>query len=487
MPRDNALFQNADQQSHEPPGFDPFAQYKWWRGTIGTVQPGWVESEFRNRRVTMMPLPRFCCGETAMINRTLVKTVFTWCCLVPAANSVAADWLQFRGPGGQGHSAATGLPVDWNEEQNIAWKVEVPGHGWSSPVTSAGRIYLTAAVPDGEEASKTLSLRTICLDAATGRIEWNVEVFEQSGVDVEKHSKNSHASPTPVVDDGHIYVHFGPYVTACLDTAGAIVWKNHDLQYAPNHGNGGSPALAGDILVVCCDGRDKRFVAGIHRSTGKLAWRTERELAPAKGFSFSTPAIIEWEGRQQAICPGSGGVWSYDPVSGKQLWRVAYGEGFSVVPRPIFAHGLVFVCSGFGDGHLFAIDPSGSGDVTDSHVRWKTKKGVPRSPSLLAVAHELYMVDDGGVVTCVDAVSGNVHWKERLAGGFSASPLLADGHIYILNETGETTVIQPGVEYEQVAQNRLGDGKTRTFASFAIVDNAILLRSETHLYRIQKL
>jgi outer membrane protein assembly factor BamB len=179
-------------------------------------------------------------------------------------------------------------------------------------------------------------------------------------------------------------------------------------------------------------------------------------------------------------------VWSYDPKTGKQLWRVAYGEGYSVVPRPVFGHGIVYVCSGFGDQQLFAIDPTGSGDVTESHVNWKTKKGVPKSPSVLLVGDELYMVDDKGVASCLNAVSGDIHWQERLTGAFSASPVLANGLIYFQNETGVTTVVKPGIEYQEVAKNTLGDGKVRTFASFAFVENAILLRSETHLYRLQK-
>jgi outer membrane protein assembly factor BamB len=238
-------------------------------------------------------------------------------------------------------------------------------------------------------------------------------------------------------------------------------------------------------LILCCDGSDERFVVGLDKHTGKQIWRTERQLEPTKGFSFCTPAILNTGGRSQAICPGSGGVWSYDPKTGKQLWRVAYGEGFSVVPRPVIAHGLVYVCSGFGDGQLFAIDPTGSGDVTDSHVKWKRKKSVPNSPSLLVVGDTIYMVNDGGIASCVDAISGEIYWQERFQGAFSASPSFADGMIYFQNETGVTTVVRPDREYQQVARNKLGDGRSRTFASFAFVDSAILLRSETHLYRIQ--
>ena len=398
--------------------------------------------------------------------------------------AVAADWTEFRGPTGQGHAEISDLPVTWSETQNIAWKIAPSGVGWSSPVVADHRIYLTTAVAAGD--GKTASLRAVCFNADNGENIWDVEVFRQEGGKVEIHQKNSHASPTPILEGDRLYVHFGPHGTACLKTDGSVVWKNQELVYAPQHGNGGSPAITGDVMVICCDGKDHRFVVGLDKGTGDEIWKTPRELEPSRGFSFSTPMILEAGGRLQAVCPGSGGVWSYDPRTGEQLWRVTYGEGYSVVPRPVVGHGLVYVCSGFGDGQLFAIDPTGSGDVTESHVKWKVKKGVPKSPSVLLVGNELYMVDDIGVASCLDAVNGDLHWQQRLTGKFSASPTFANDVIYFQNETGVTTVVKPGTEYQEVAVNTLGDGNSRTFASFAFVDKAILLRSESHLYRIQK-
>ena len=401
--------------------------------------------------------------------------------------AIASDWTEFRGPTGQGHSDAVDLPTTWSEDENIAWKVDLPGNGWSSPVVAGGRIYVTAAVPVDDKTPLQHSLRVLCLSATDGKTIWDVEVFQHSADEkIEVHNKNSHASPTPILEGDRLYVHFGPHGTACLKTDSTIIWKNTDLLYAPQHGNGGSPAIAGDVMVICCDGKDQRFVTGLDKNSGNQLWKTDRQLSPSRGFSFSTPTIVHTGGTSQAICPGSGGVWSYDPQTGKQLWQVAYGEGYSVVPRPVAGHGLVFVCSGFGDQQLFAIDPTGTGDVTESHVRWKIKKGVPKSPSVLLVGDELYMVDDAGIASCLDAVSGEVHWQERLNAKFSASPSLANGFIYFQSETGATTVVRPGKEYDEVAKNQLGDGETRTFASFAFVDNAILLRSETSLYRIEK-
>ncbi len=405
------------------------------------------------------------------------------CALTVASTVIAEDWPQFRGPTGQGLSQATAVPVSWSETENITWKVAIPGSGWSSPVVAEGRVFLTTAVPtdDGHE------LRVLSLDAQSGDTLWDITVFDQpDGNTVEKHAKNSHASPTPVIDGDLVYVHFGPHGTACLRAEnGEVVWKNHEIEYAPNHGTGSSPVLAGDTLIISCDGRDIQFVLGLNKATGEIAWRTERDVDPQKGFSFCTPLVIEIDGRQQAVCPGSGAVFAYDPQTGGEIWRVTYGEGFSVVPRPVFGSGLVFVCTGFGDGRLLAIEPTGTGDITSTHVKWTTKRGVPRSASLLLVGEELFAADDTGIATCLDAVTGETHWQERMGGNFSASPLFAAGLIYFQNEQGTATVVRASKTFEELSQNSFS-GEERTFASLAVHEGALLLRSEGHLYRIEE-
>jgi outer membrane protein assembly factor BamB len=280
-----------------------------------------------------------------------------------------------------------------------------------------------------------------------------------------------------------VYVHFGPHGTACLTTDGEIVWTTQKLQYGPRHGTGASPALTGDILVIPCDGWDVQYVAGLDRETGEIRWKTDRDTQPVKGFSFSTPLIIEAGGRTQAVCPGSDAVFAYDPASGNELWRVRYGDGYSVVPRPLFAHGLVYVCTGYNQPQLLAIDPTGSGDVTDSHVQWRVRRAVPHNPSPIVVGNELYFVSDQGVATCVDALTGEQHWQERLGGNFSASPVAADGKVYFQDENGTAVVIETGPEYRELARNSWGSGG-RTFASYAVLDGALIIRSETHLYRV---
>jgi outer membrane protein assembly factor BamB len=401
--------------------------------------------------------------------------------------TAAGDWPEFRGPSGQGVSDEVGIPVTWSETENIAWKVAVPGTGWSSPVIAGGRVFLTTAVPQRNDGRPGHSLRVLCLDADSGRIVWNVEAFHQpDGPQVQMHKKNSHASPTPMVDGEWLYVHFGPHGTACLRTDdGQPVWKNDEIDYAPTHGTGGSPALAGERLVICCDGSNRQFVVGLDKRSGDIVWKTERDLDALKGFSFSTPLIIDVAGRQQAICPASGAVYAYDPQTGHELWRVQYGDGYSVVPRPVFGHGLVFVCTGYEDPQLLAIDPTGTGDVTDTLVRWTLTRGVPHTSSPLVVGDELYVVDDRGIATCVDARTGEVHWQERLGGKYSASPLYADGNVYFQDETGTATVVRAATAFDALARNRLS-GNERSFASYAIHRGSLFLRSEGHLYRIEK-
>ncbi len=395
---------------------------------------------------------------------------------------VASDWPQFRGPTGDGISNATNVPIEWSATEHVAWKQPIPGTGWSSPVLSKGKLYLTTAV--GEKESQ-VSLRTICVDATDGRIVWDTEVFQPTADAARQiQSKNSLASPTPIVDGDRLYVHFGHMGTAALDLDGNVIWRQTSLSYRPQHGNGGSPVAIGELLVFSCDAIENPFVVALDRGTGDVRWKTDRQTTAKRKFSFSTPTAIEVDGAPQVVIPGSGFVGGYDPSDGHEIWRVRYGEGYSVVPRPVYADGLLFVASGFDKPVLYAIDPQGAtGDATDTHVAWTYAKGAPLTPSVLVVGGELYFVSDKGVATCLDARSGRLNWTKRLGGDFSASPVLADGRIYVQSEAGVTTVINASKEFESVATNDLGE---RTLASPAVADGAIFLRSESNLWRIQK-
>ena len=401
--------------------------------------------------------------------------------LVAAVQLMAgADWPEFRGPTGQGHILATNLPLHWDSKQNVAWKTPIPGSGWSSPILAQGRLYLTTAAP--ADGSSDLSLRTVCVDAETGSVIWNVEVFKElAGTSAKIHNKNSHASPTPLFSDGVIYVHFGHEGTAALDTNGRILWRQTTLRYSPVHGNGGSPIRVGDTLFSGSDGAADPFVTALDIKTGKVVWKTPRVTPASRKFSFSTALLITNAGQPEIISPGSGAVCAYDPVDGREKWRVLYGEGYSVVPRPLFGLGLLFIGTGYDRPNVLAIEPGGTGDVTATHLRWTITKGAPNTPSMLLVGDDLYFVSDGGIASCVDARSGKVHWSERLGGDFSSSPLFGQGRLYFQNESGVGTVIAVGHEFKVLATNDLEE---RSLASYAVTDGAFFIRTDHNLFRI---
>jgi outer membrane protein assembly factor BamB len=391
----------------------------------------------------------------------------------------AEDWPEYRGPGGQGLYGGKGLPVEWGTSTNVAWKKAIAGKGWSSPIVQDGRVYLTTALPG---KGKDQSLRALALDAKTGDVRWDTEVFQQDGKKAPGiHSKNSHASPSPLTDGRRLYVHFGHQGTACLDLDGKIVWRNAELRYAPVHGNGGSPILVDDRLIFAIDGGDQQCMVALERDTGKLAWKTDRRCPAGKKFSFGTPLFITVDGKRQVVCPAAQAVIAYDPADGQEQWRVRY-DGYSVIPRPVFGHGLIFLSSGYDSPKLLAIRADGRGDVTDTHIAWSMAKGAPHTPSPLLVGDELYTVSDGGLASCFDARSGKVYWQERVPGNYSASPMHADGKIYLQSEDGVGTVLRAGKKFERVAENMLGE---RAFASFAAADGALYIRMESQLYCIR--
>jgi len=405
--------------------------------------------------------------------------------LLSGWSAMASDWPEFRGPTGQGLAEAV-LPTRWSNRQNVTWRRALPGAGWSSPVLYRGVLYMTAAVPTSQGAKANHDLRVFGLDAKSGKPLFETAVFKQDGGKAPRvHEKNTHASPTVLAHGDKIYAHFGHQGIACLSLDGKVLWTRRDFAYVPVHGNGGSPVIVGDALIFTCDAREKPFVLALHKDTGKILWRTLRDTPGGKRpFSFCTPLVIEVEGRTQVITPGSDAVFAYDPETGATIWRVNYKDGYSVIPRPVYAHGLVYVCTGFGPTALMAIRPTGEGDVTKSHVAWVTKSGVPKTPSVLVVGAELYMVADNGIASCLDAKTGKLHWKERIGGGHSASPLHANGLIYFQTEEGETIIVKAGKTYQEVGRNQMGE---RTLASFGVDEEAgaIFLRTEKALYRVE--
>ncbi|QDU01077.1 outer membrane biogenesis protein BamB [Gimesia chilikensis] len=395
----------------------------------------------------------------------------------------AEDWFEFRGPTGQGHSSQTSLPTAWSPTEHVLWNTKIPGVGWSSPIIVGEKVFVTTAVPEGDGPMPEQSLRVICLDLESGKILWDKEIFQETKETVQRiHKKNSHASPTPNSDGKVLYVHFGTHGTACLTLDGDVVWKTNALKYEMQHGNGGSPILVDDKLVVICDGKGSNFIAALNRKTGEIAWKVERNVDGRKKFSFATPLLITVNGEEQIVAPGTDVISGHSPKDGKEIWHLDY-TGYSVIPRPIYSHGLIFVTTSYDRPTLLAIRPDGKGDVTESHLAWSNKNQIPHTPSLLVVGDELYTVSDKGIAQCFDAKTGKLHWKERVGGNYSASPLFADGKIYFQSEEGETTIIAPGTTYKEISRNHL---KEPTLASYAVAGDTLLIRTKSQLYRIGK-
>lgn len=417
----------------------------------------------------------------------------------------AAEWPEWRGPSQQGHATgASDLPISWSETQNVAWKTPIPGRGHSTPVVDGNQIWLTTAFEtkaSAEETKKRLEANTgsqplvvlakvrfhaICVDRNSGKIVKNIELFSRDNPQWV-HKLNSYASPTPILQNGRLFAQFGAFGTACLDTdSGKVLWTNQELHVMHENGPGGSPVLSKNRLIFNLDGSDDQFIAALDAETGKLAWKTKRtgkmndkaQLQKACG----TPLLLETPKGVEVLSPAADWLYSYDPTTGKELWKIGYDHlGFSNVSRPVVGHGMIYLPTCFMKSKLLAIRYDGS---AKPEIAWEVTRAMPNQPSPLLIGQELYTIDDRGIASCIDALSGEVFWQERLDGNFSASPLFADGRIYAGTQDGEMVVIEPGNELKIVGKNQL-DGSL--MASPVALGNALFLRTEKALYRIENL
>lgn len=430
------------------------------------------------------------------------RRLFAATLAVVSTSLFAAEWPEWRGPGGQGHAKATGLPASWSETKNVSWKTELPGRAWSSPVIEGKSVWLTTALETPakkEDADRRLKsntgnqpltvlekveLRALCVDRDSGKLTQNILLLtarEPQWV----HALNSYASGTPVIEDGKLYCHFGAMGNACLDTrTGKVLWTNTSLVVQHENGPGSTPVLWKNLMLFHLDGSDEQFIAALDKRTGKLAWKTTRsgELNkdPQLRKSYGTPLVLSLNGKEQLVSPASDWLYSYDEL-GKELWRVKYGQlGFSLTPRPVVGHGMIYMSTGFMKAQILALRYEGE---PTPKIAWRYDKGAPTMPSPLLVGSELYFVNDGGILTCVDAKTGTEHYRERLGGNYSSSPTFADGKIFVHSREGLTTVVKPGIKFEVLEKNQL-PGKI--FASLAAADNALFLRTDTTLYRIEE-
>ncbi len=428
------------------------------------------------------------------IHRT-VKRVQHWALLsaiaivgasnLPVEGLAYADWPEFRGPQQNGVVASRDLPTRWDEQTNVVWYAKTFGLGWSSPVISGDRIYLTTAVQEEEsDENAPLSgphqLGLECFDAKSGTRIFYKTIFEQPSNAPPIHKKNSHASPTPVIHDNRIYLHYGHQGTACTDLDGNILWTNRDHTYPPVHGNGGSPILVDNKLILTCDGGTNPYTLALDARTGKEGWKQPRDGASGQPFSFCTPQLIEVNGIKQVVSPGSDLVQSLDPETGKVLWYLKY-KGYSVIPRPLFHRGLIFLSTGYMTPEVLAIDPSGSGDVTNTHLKWKAKGAAPHTPSLIPYEDQIVMISDAGIAASLAVDSGKEVWKKRIGGNYSASPMLVGNQLFLQSEDGTSSVFRLGEKLAEVSKNALPG---RIFASYAVIDNDWIIRSEKGIYRI---
>lgn len=422
----------------------------------------------------------------------IIKWIQTVTLLLAAAAGPAfaqGEWPQFRGPSGDGHSNASGLPLGWGEGRNVVWKTAIHDRGWSSPVIWGKQIWLTTASSDGRR------LYALCLDRDSGRVLFDGKLFDVANPQYA-HPFNTYASPTPVIEQGRVYVTFGSPGTAAIDTRTfKILWQRRDIECNHFRGAGSSPILFGNLLIMHFDGSDRQFVIALDKRTGKTVWQTNRsidfkDLEPdgrpaADGDmrkAFSTPHIALIDGKPQLISLGAKAAYGYDPYTGEEIWRVEERGQHSASTRPVLGHGMIFFPTGFSAGQLFAVRAGGRGLITDSHVAWKFRRGVSNKPSILLIGDLIYMISDTGIASCVEAATGGLVWQKRIGGEYSASPVYADGRIWFFSEEGRTVVIKPARTFEQVSENRLDEG---FLASPAIAGRAFYLRTRTHLYRIE--
>jgi outer membrane protein assembly factor BamB len=429
------------------------------------------------------------------VKQSVCVSVAMLAVLASGPATARADWPEFRGPWGDGHVSApgntkpAGFPLHWSETENVQWKTEIPFRGWSTPVVMGGQVWLTTATENGHD------FFALCLDADTGKIRYNEKLFHCETPESLGNNVNSYATPSPIIEPGRVYVHFGSYGTACLGTAtGKVIWQRDDLPCRHYRGPSSSPVLFENLLILTMDGANLQYTVALDKNTGRTVWKTDRSVPwnDQNDASFmvkegdhrkahSTPLLVMADGKAQLLSSGAKAAYSYDPRTGRELWHVHYMD-WSVAPRPLFDNGMAYFFTGLAKGELWAVKTDGEGDVTDTRVVWKAKTRVGKFSSPILVDGLIYTASDQSFLSCLDAATGDSVWTERIGGGYQASPIYADGRLYFFSQQGTTTVLKPGRTCDILATNTLADG---FMASPAVAGKAFFLRTRTHLYRIE--
>jgi len=428
-------------------------------------------------------------------------------CAATLQKPAQADWPQFRGPDGQGVARQSNIPLKWSGPEHVRWVVDVPGNAWSSPIVQGDRVWVTTAVetkPTTEQieaqfkesqldrekfkrrqVAGSVSLRVQSYDRNSGEVALDTELAYVKNPEAI-HVGNSYASPTPFIEGDRLYVHFGVYGTFCLDRdSHRVIWRR-SIPVFYSVGVGSSPVLYKNLIVLVCDGVDTQFIIALDKTTGETVWKTPRPPFRNEDGqhrkAYSTPLLITHDGIDQLVIPGAQWVVSYDPSTGDEIWRVDHGSGFSNVPRPVYRNGVVFICTGYGQPQLWAINVDGKGDVTQSHVKWKEKSQIPKNPSPVLVDQLLFVINDNGILTCLDSDTGETHWRKRIPGNYSASPVFANGHVFFFSHEGTVTAVKASAEPSALIESAIDD---QLMASPAILSDSVLLRTRHKLYCIE--
>jgi outer membrane protein assembly factor BamB len=401
------------------------------------------------------------------------------------------NWPQFRGPNGDGHSDAKSLPLELGEGVHVKWKTPTHGKAWSSPVIWGNEVWLTTATEDGTE------LGVMAFDKATGKVLHDKVLFKVATPQF-CHKFNSYASPTPVIEEGRLYVSFGSPGLACLDTKTcAVLWERRDFVCNHFRGAGSSPIVWDGLLFHNFDGSDHQFIVALDKKTGKTVWEVKRSVdykdiepdgkVQADGDwrkAFATPQVIEWQGKPLLLSSGAKAHYAYEPATGREVWRFEEPGAHSTGSRPVIGHGMWFITPGFGKkNQIVAVKLGGSGALDDSFVAWRAAKAAPSKPSLLLDGEYVYAVDDKGIAWCIEQKTGEVKWSERIGGDYSASPILAAGRLYFFNESGNVTVLAAAPEFKKLGEGKFDDG---FMAAPAVSGKAMFLRTKSALYRVEE-
>jgi outer membrane protein assembly factor BamB len=428
-----------------------------------------------------------------MIKRSLLLLSVTFVFIFSGfENAVSQDnnWTHFRGTHLNAISASVNIPLKW-DDSGIKWKTKIHDSGYSSPVVYKDQIWVTTAKSDGKE------LYAVCIDFQTGKILYDIKVFTPNEVE-GKHEINTYASPTPCIEEGFVYVHYGSLGTACINTSnGSVVWKSTDYKCKHVQGPASSPIIYKNLLILHFEGVDVRYLVALDKSNGKLVWKSDRPSGPYEPLSeigrkaYLTPIILNVKGRDLLISNGSAVCIAYDPNSGKEIWRVVDGAE-STISMPFSENGVVYWYSGFmvnGAGSKFtdllAVNPDGNGDITGTNIIWKKQDEQALNQMLSPVIKDglIFTVTTRNILMCIDAATGKEVWSKHVTSNYNASPLYVNGNIWFFSVKGEVLILKAERKYEVAGQNQMDSG---IWATPAILRNSVIMRTQDYLYRISR-